>query len=94
MNDLIDVHAEKGVLVTTSRNVAEVFGKNHADVMRDVRNILANLSDTDRNWGISNFADTPLHQPSEWPNLFRISHYQGWIDIVGDGLYRFKSNAV
>lgn len=63
MNDLIDVHAEKGVLVTTSRNVAEVFGKNHADVMRDVRNILANLSDTDRNWGISNFADTPYTNP-------------------------------
>ena len=63
MNALIDVHAEKGVLVTTSRNVAEVFGKNHADVVRDVRNILASLPDTDRNWGISNFADTPYTNP-------------------------------
>ena len=63
MNALIDVHTEKGVLVTTSRNVAEVFGKNHADVVRDVRNILANLPDTDKNWGISNFADTPYTNP-------------------------------
>ena len=63
MNALIDVHAEKGVLVTTSRNVAEVFGKNHADVVRDVRNILSSLSNTDKNWGISNFADTPYTNP-------------------------------
>ena len=63
MNELIDVHAEKGVLVTTSRNVAEVFGKNHADVVRDVRNILSNLSNTDKNWGIRNFADTPYTHP-------------------------------
>ena len=63
MNELIDVHAEKGVLVTTSRNVAKVFGKNHADVVRDVRNILSNLSDTDKNWGLSNFAETPYTHP-------------------------------
>lgn len=59
MTDLIDVHQSNGVLVTTSRNVAEVFNKNHADVLRDIRNILASLPDESKNWGISNFADTP-----------------------------------
>lgn len=30
---LIDVHQDNGVLVTTSRNIAEVFGKEHYNVM-------------------------------------------------------------
>ena len=39
----IDVHQNNGVLVTTSRNVAEVFEKRHADVLRDIENIQAQL---------------------------------------------------
>lgn len=45
MNALIDVHTEKGVLVTTSRNVAEVFGKEHKNVLRDIENIISQLSE-------------------------------------------------
>lgn len=37
----------------TSREISELTGKNHADVMRDVRNRLAQLE-----MGISSFADT------------------------------------
>lgn len=40
---LIDVHTQAGVLVTTSRNVAQVFGKEHFHVMRDIENVIAQL---------------------------------------------------
>lgn len=46
---LIDVHAQAGVLVTTSRNVAAVFGKEHYNVVRDIRNILESNPDPDFN---------------------------------------------
>ena len=39
----IDVHAQGGILVTTSRNVAEVFDKRHADVLRDIENVISQL---------------------------------------------------
>lgn len=34
---MIDVHQNNGVLVTTSRNIAEVFGKEHFHVVRDIK---------------------------------------------------------
>ena len=39
----IDVHQSNGVLVTTSRNVASVFGKEHFHVMRDIERVIAQL---------------------------------------------------
>lgn len=48
----IDVHESNGKLVTSSRNVAEAFGKEHKHVMRDIRDILASC---DRDFGQSNF---------------------------------------
>ena len=45
----IDVHNQAGVLVTTSRNVAAVFGKEHYNVVRDIRNILESNPDPDFN---------------------------------------------
>lgn len=56
---VIDVHQNNGVLVTTSRNVAEVFEKEHRNVVRDIRDILASLPDTSKNWGMLNFEQTP-----------------------------------
>lgn len=43
MNALIDVHQSNGILVTTSRNVAQVFGKEHKNVLRDIENVIAQL---------------------------------------------------
>ena len=60
---VIDVHQNNGVLVTTSRNIAEVFGKNHRDVLRDIRNVLSSLPDESNNWGMRNFALTPYTDP-------------------------------
>lgn len=52
---VIDVHQNNGILVTTSRNVAEVFEKNHADILRDIRTLLDRCSD---DFGLSNFAES------------------------------------
>lgn len=41
---IIDVHQNNGVLVTTSRNIAEVFGKEHYNVLKDIRAILGKCS--------------------------------------------------
>ena len=59
----IDVHEQGGILVTTSRNVAEVFGKNHKDVLRDVRNVISSLPDESNDWGMRNFALAPYTDP-------------------------------
>ena len=60
MNALIDVHAEKGVLVTTSRNVAEVFGKEHRNVLADIRAVCGDNPDKDftaLNFQLSEYTD-------------------------------------
>lgn len=38
MTDLV-IKSQKGIPITTSLLVAEVFSKNHADVLRDIRNL-------------------------------------------------------
>ena len=53
---LIQTH--NNILVTTSRNIAEVFDKNHKDVLRDIRNILESTIDkefSERNFAPSEF---------------------------------------
>ena len=60
MNALIDVHAEKGVLVTTSRNVAEVFGKEHYNVLKDIKSLIEDAPDKDFtavNFYVSEYTD-------------------------------------
>lgn len=49
----IDVHAQGGILVTTSRNVAQVFGKEHKNAIRDIREIIE--SNSDEEFGRLNF---------------------------------------
>lgn len=58
MNELVFIENDRPV--TDSLTVATVFGKNHADVLRDVRRTLAEV---DAEWGISNFAETPYTHP-------------------------------
>lgn len=56
----IDVHQNNGVLVTTSRCVAQVFEKNHKDVLRDIRAVVDTNPDadfTERNFALSEYTD-------------------------------------
>ena len=46
-NTPIDVHNQAGVLVTTSRNIAAVFEKEHKNVLRDIAAIIENNPDKD-----------------------------------------------
>ena len=39
----IDVHEQGGILVTTSRNVAAVFGKEHYNVLKDIERTISQL---------------------------------------------------
>ena len=55
---LIDVHMQEGYAVTTSRNVAEVFGKEHKNVLADIRNAIE--TNPDKEFSRLNF------QPSEF----------------------------
>ena len=50
---VIDVHQNNGVLVTTSRNIAEVFEKEHRNVIRDIRTLLE--TNPDKDFGQLNF---------------------------------------
>lgn len=45
----IDVHENEGKLVTSSRNIAEVFNKAHGKVLRDIRELLENNQDVSFN---------------------------------------------
>lgn len=48
MNELLPMITERdGIPVTTSRAVAEQFGKQHKDVMRAIENTIASLQETD-----------------------------------------------
>lgn len=41
--DIIDVRNQDGILVTTSRNVAAVFGKEHYNVLKDIERTISQL---------------------------------------------------
>lgn len=57
---IIDVHQNNGVLVTTSLNIAEVFGKEHYHVMRDIKTLLEKCSPefNASNFGCVTYKDT------------------------------------
>ena len=72
----IDVHAQAGVLVTTSRNVAAVFEKEHFHVMRDIENVIAQLP-SDQNPNLDDGLNKPSeHNPNFTSGLFIKSTYK------------------
>lgn len=76
MNDLIDVHQQNGVLVTTSRNVAEVFGKEHFHVIRDIEEVISNLPE-EQNPNLDAGLNKPFLQTSNFTSgLFIKSEYR------------------
>ena len=58
MSDLINsfcTTSSDGVVTTTSRKVAEVFGKEHRNVLRDIREIVEQLEEQGRNFEQSSY---------------------------------------
>lgn len=72
----IDVHAQGGILVTTSRNVAQVFGKEHFNVLRDIENVIAQLP-KGQNSDLSSGLNKPFSQNADLRSgLFISSAYK------------------
>jgi Rha family phage regulatory protein len=62
MNQLVFI--ENGQAVTDSLTVAEVFGKEHKHVLRDIEQQLEKLIEAgEENWGVSNFGQTHYQHP-------------------------------
>lgn len=65
MNELLPMITERdGIPVTTSRAVAEQFGKTHAHILRDIQNTIAQLEETETgkafnqsNFGLVEYTD-------------------------------------
>jgi Rha family phage regulatory protein len=55
LNELVLIHKEKAV--TTSRKIAETFGKNHKEVLRDIENLRCSKEFTQRNFALSSYKD-------------------------------------
>lgn len=61
MDELLPMITERdGVPVTTSRAVAEQFGKNHKDVIRAIENTIAALKETDEGIAFNERNFTPI----------------------------------
>lgn len=76
ITSLIDVHQNNGVLVTTSHNVAEVFGKEHFHVIRDIEQVIAQLP-KEQNPNLDSGLNKPFKQNSDLSSgLFISSAYQ------------------
>ena len=56
MNEqIVIIHKDKAV--TTSRKIAETFGKNHKEVLRDIENLDCSRDFTQRNFALSSYKD-------------------------------------
>ena len=53
-----DLEIIEGQITTTSNQVAEHFGKRHADVIRAIRKLDAPAEFTERNFALSEFTDS------------------------------------
>jgi Rha family phage regulatory protein len=56
--ELPSVDCDKGRIVTSSINVAETFGKRHADVIRNIQNLECSKEFTQRNFAFSEYKDS------------------------------------
>ena len=72
----IDVHAQGGILVTTSRNVAAVFEKEHYNVLKDIERIISQLPE-EQNSNLTSGLNKPFVQGSDLSSgLFIKSTYK------------------
>ena len=58
MEELIQIENRDSNPVTSSLNVAEVFNKRHADVLRSIENLDCSVDFTERNFALSDYIDS------------------------------------
>jgi anti-repressor protein len=77
------VHSNKnGVDITTSLIVAEVFGKRHADVLRDIENMSCSQEFRERNFALSSYItsqskELPMYEITKDGFSFLVMGYTG-----------------
>lgn len=78
-----------GVPVANSRRIAEVFGKEHKDVLRAIENHKA-TSEKDLSGLVAQFCATnfrPSYYKDRGKKIPGISTYQRWLRLCGNGLH-------
>lgn len=81
MFDLISPNAQ--ALTMSSKEIAELTGKRHADVMRDIRLMLAELHSEE---GLSNFASSYINEQSKLLPCFNLPKRESIILVSGYNL--------
>ena len=93
MTNLVSIN-HKGESITTSKIVAEVFDKNHADVLRDIRNLSCS-----EEFRVSNFAEATFqNQKTGQPHLMYEMTKDGFSFLVmgytGEKAGQFKETFI
>lgn len=74
MNQLVFIENQK--VVTDSLTIAEMFGKNHNKVVRDIENQIAKLKEAgEEEWGVANFGATQYQHPQnkQWYTKYNLT---------------------
>ena len=64
--DIMITANDSGEPMTTSRNVAEVFGKRHADILRAIENLECSVSFNQRNFALVKYLDVKGEQRKQY----------------------------
>lgn len=81
MNELVVIN-QKGQSVTTSLKVAEIFGKNHAHVLRDIQSLECSEDFRESNFGLSSYVsqqgkELPMYEIAKDGFSFLVMGYTG-----------------
>ncbi|PEM57619.1 Rha family transcriptional regulator [Bacillus wiedmannii] len=98
MKELVFVNNNNEV-VTDSLMVAEVFGKRHDNVMRDITNIIEEMHAVNDKEGVLNFEETPYQneQNHQWYPKFNLTK-DGFVHLImgftGKEARKFKTEYI
>lgn len=92
---LVEIRGKKNEeqLVTTSRVVAEVFEKRHADVIRAIENLTCSKEFTERNYALSSYVDISGKQNKEYV-LTRDGFSMLAMGFSGEKAVKFKEDFI
>jgi Rha family phage regulatory protein len=82
MENLVKVNLEDGKVTATSLKIAEIFGKNHAHVLRDIQNLDCPNDFRESNFGLSSYISSqskelPMYEITKDGFSFLVMGYTG-----------------